>query len=346
MQPTTVSALKDSGFYLATKIENAAELIEMLHYVDFLAQLNAVDIGKLELPFEGNKFTLTKSEVTKLFFGHIEAKKEEIKAAVVPIPDRVLETIKSNLASTRVNMRERALRDVRVWSHEARDLYNSAEEKLANAVKRKKEIMSVAFDDPADAIRKVVAGLPSTNWDFLSYDSYEKRLHFSSRSDILLVHKVPEAGLSYEMNCGKFKCTIDLITMRTRIKPYSGCVTQEDMEDPDSDWNIHPNVNSDGVICWGNAVSTIEEAHLGGDILKTLQVLDALLPNYGQPAYVDIEQFQKDINKRDERLRNDRGQKEETPEAETTGDEEFVTEEDDGDYEFDGTEDGDNDDDL
>lgn len=315
MTTMTVSALKDSGFYLVKeKVENAAELIEMLHYIDFLAQINAVDIGNLELPLEGDSFKLTKSDVTKLFFGHIENKKEEIKAAVVPIPANTLEDIKNSLVNTRDNMRHQQTRIIKQWRDDARFRYHDGDELLSQAVKKHRELNSITFDDPAEAIDKVVNGLPATNWDFHEYDSHDKTISFVSRSDVLLTHKIPEAGMSYELNCGKFRCEIHLENMRVKVVAHKGCVTDRDSSEPDVDEvNIHPNVNSDGSVCWGNAAGTFEECSMAGDILKVLQILDALLPNYGQPPYCDIETFQKDINNRDERLRKLREQQEKMP---------------------------------
>lgn len=323
MSSTTmkVADLKKDGFYLVKEsIKNADELIDMLYYIDFLAQNNMVDPGEMALPIEEDTFKLTKSEVTALFFGHIEEHKEVLQAAAVSIPESEFARLSEHVVKNRSAYYETKMRTISDYRARAERCIADAENLLTMAVQKNLEINFIRGEDPLIAVKALVDGLHKTNWNFLGFSMGV--LSLKSRSDIMLVHKVPEAGISYDLNCGKFVMQITLSNMAIKMIGDEGSVSSNMGEG----WYIHPHVGSSSHVCWGNAKASAEEARLKGDILKTVQIIDALLPNYGSNPFILIGDFHKNIEKRDERLRREREQKDKAPEPQTGpfADQEFI----------------------
>lgn len=86
-QGVRVGDLKAGAFTRTKKdFKNSTEAINILNFLDFLAQNNNASADDLLLPVEKGEWKLTRAEATKLFFSHLEKATEEAKANI-KLPD-------------------------------------------------------------------------------------------------------------------------------------------------------------------------------------------------------------------------------------------------------------------
>jgi hypothetical protein len=326
-QNLKVRDLKEGAFArLKAEFKNPTDAIEILNYIDFLAQNNSMSADDMELPFksgERHEWKLTRAEVTQLFFGHLEAKSEEIKKSVV-LPDdsaqkAILDAMKARANSAKAAFEQRI--DSNVAS--AMDFLRRANDSLIMARKMREEAEALSTPDAfALRLKAVVDGLPSTNWNFHKFAN--NTLEFVSRSDIMLRHIEPKAGLHYELNCGKFRLAFRLDQMVPKLFAHERCVPSGvSGVHP----NIHPHVSTMNEICFGNAAASYAQAQVSGDILAIIKIIDALLPNYGDQPFVSIANFKKAIEERDRREKENYGKKKEAPGSSGATDEDILDDE-------------------
>lgn len=301
----TVRDLKAGAFSRVKEdFKNPADAIEILNYIDFLAQNNSMSADDLELPFlnDGTKkeWKLDRAETTKLFFGHVEAKSEELKKNV-KLPDEAARAAILAAANTRKEASKRRIVDQeKNHIRQATEYYQHAQNQLGEARKMREQIELMEGTDDTKRLQELVDGIAATNWNFHEFKN--GYMFFVSRSDIILRHIEPKAGLNYELNCGKFKLEIKMDNMSVRMLAFERCVPAGA---PFT--NIHPHVNTSGGVCFGNGEATAAEARVSGDILKMLRLLDALLPNYGEVPFIGIKDFKRAIDYRDRLERENYG---------------------------------------
>lgn len=300
----SVGYLKEGGYY-KTKEEfsNAADAQEILLYIDFLCQNNATSVDDMKLPFkpgEKNKvWKLSRAEVNDLFFSHLEKKKADEKSNV-RLPDEderklILNHLKNQKLRYKRNIQDEVDGHI-IDLRETMDAVNGYIEKIRD----KRSILE--SDDgilEEERLRKLIEELPSTNWDFNQITS--SHISFVNRSEVILRHSNPSAGLNYELNCGKFLCEIHLASMNVRMRRHKRNAPTR---------NPHPHVHRDGDVCFGNGADAYNDARINGDILTILKLLDRMLPNYGGNPYVSLEDLMKDLEKRDALEREEYGKKE------------------------------------
>lgn len=301
-----VGDLKANGYARArTEFPNTADVIEMLNYVDFLAMNNACSADDLPLPVvSGEQWKLTRSELTQLFFGHIDKKREaDLKNIALPNPD--IQKALAELSKRRKGQSLEALRRrVSEYLAEHDALVGSAYDYLSRARKTREEIDMIEGGDLSQKmVDDLIKALQETNWNFHKYNG-RNVIEFVNRADVMLRYIEPKAGIRYELNCGKYKISVNLDTMQEMMAGHMGTVTNDIVR------NIHPHIAETGRVCWGNAEQTIRDAKLRGDLATVLRVTDSLLQNYNEASpYVRIPEFATAIRIRDERERSKHGQK-------------------------------------
>jgi len=86
-------------------------------------------------------------------------------------------------------------------------------------------------------------------------------------------------------NLGKFGAAFNLVDKKIYVTPYSG-------NKEGGDLYIHPHINSDGRICWGNISSEAEKAVSGLNLIKVFNFLHGLLNSYtGNAPYTLLSNF-------------------------------------------------------
>lgn len=304
-----VGDLKQGAFEKAKEtFSNHKDAIDILNFIDFLAQNNSVSADDVELPYadgEKHEWKLTRAEVTQLFFGHLEAKKEDIAKSVVLPDDKaekaIVKAVLDRMESAKGQLRASTESAIAT----AQQHFNHGYTCLANARKHQDQL-----DQPQDT-SSVLAGLQDalkiSNWNFHSFNG--TRIKFVSRADVILRHIDQKAGMHYELNCGKFELSFAISDMVPRLIAYERCIP------PSTSRHIHPHVSWDGKICFGNAQDAANRAIMSGDIPKLLRLIDALLPNYGDNPYIRISEFSANIEARDKLERDNYGKKSKTGKA-------------------------------
>ncbi len=303
--PLKVSDLKANAFLaLKDRFTNHHDALEILNYINFLAQNNSVSADEVELPYPSTgapvRWELDRAAATKLFFGHLEAKAAEIQKSIVLPDEKAQAEITKALKARAVSHKQNTIARIREIREEAESYMDSAQTSLHKARKIEEELEAFTEFPHEKRIEAILAALPALNWNFHKITG--EKLEFVSRADIMLRHIEPKAGLNYELNCGKFRTVIHLSQMTPKVLPYQHCIPAEISP------HIHPNVDCSGT-------HTAIEATVKGDIVALLRLLDALLPNYGSPPYVNIKDFKNHIDQRDKLERENYGKKEKEAEG-------------------------------
>ena len=278
----TVRDLKAGAFSRVKEdFKNPADAIEILNYIDFLAQNNSMSADDLELPFlnDGTKkeWKLDRAETTKLFFGHVEAKSEELKKNV-KLPDEAARAAILAAANTRKEASKRRIVDQeKNFIRQATEYYQHAQNQLGEARKMREQIELMEGTDETKRLQELVDGIAATNWNFHEFKN--GYMFFVSRSDIILRHIEPKAGLNYELNCGKFKLEIKMDNMSVRMLAFERCVLRA-LPSRTSTPRQHV-----GRRMLRQRRSHGSRARVSGDILKMLRLLDALLPELRRGAF-------------------------------------------------------------
>lgn len=315
-QPYKLGDLKAGAFAaVRSDFKNPKDAIDIINFIDFLAQNNSTSADELEMPFlKGDKheWTLDRAAATKLFFGHMEKQEAEGKKNVI-LPDAAAQeaigaAMKARLVDGSRTVKER----IRAKKAEADAFMLNVQSCLSQARKLQEEIDAISGMDPAERIKAVVEKLAGTNWNFHKFGG--NTLEFISRSDVMLRHIDPKAGFHYELNCGKFRLCVSLSNMQIKVYGHERTAYAE----YDCAF-IHPHISSTSSICWGNGADTAHEAQVSGDIIKLIQLIDNLLPHYNADSpYIKIEEFKRKLEKRDEREKKKHEEKEKAAKAGAT----------------------------
>lgn len=311
-----VGELKDGAFAaVKAHFKNHKDAIDILNFLDFLAQNNSVSADDLELPITKGvelEWNLDRASVTKLFFSHLEEREAAGKAkAVLPNEAAQKELIKAmnQRAQNFVAQVEREVADLRA---RATVRMNEAMFLLSSAFTKREELNAIRGKDTSWRITSLMEGLPATNWDFMR--SSGALIYFVSRTDVILRHIDKTAGLHYELNCGKFMLRFDLTNMSVKMFCH-----ERNAPSHEGETNLHPHISTSGTVCWGNASDAVGIAMTNGDILKILQIIDNMLPHYNPSSpYITIEDFKTALGRRDKREREKHAQKEKQKEAAAT----------------------------
>lgn len=319
-----VKDLKAGAFSrLKAEFSNHADAIEIMNYIEFLAQNNSTSADELELPYPAEeklkKWELTRAEATALFFGHIEAKNEELRKSVVLPSDDAQKAIIAAMKSREAQAKASITARLATHTLNAADYNRRANSELALARNLNEQLELMDGSGASETrMTKIMDALASTNWNFHRING--TKLEFISRTEVMLRHIEPKAGMHYELNCGKFKVSIDLNGMYVNLQRHERCAVG-------GHW--HPHVDSQGTICFGNGAATYNQAVVNGDVLAILQLIDKLLPNYGDQPYVTINNFKKGIDERDrlEREAYGKAKGQKTTQAGTADDQEILDDE-------------------
>ncbi len=317
-----VSDLKAGAFTGAKDLfSNSATAIEILNFIEFLGQNNSMSVDDLEIPYkpgEKTEWKLTRAEATKLFFGYQEAKATDIKSKIIVPNLDAQKAIGVAMKSRLANSLESIKNTVKDNMRQAGDYDRAALDYLTRARKAQEQLEDMTNFDPAKRIQDVIEQLQFTNWNFHKFHS--NCLEFVSRSDVMLRHIEPKAGINYELNCGKYLARINLSSMTMSMLRYernapTTCVP-------------HPHVKSDGHICFGNAADAYNKAVVAGDIVALLKILDAMLPNYNPASpYTSIENFKIALQERDRLEKEAYGKKNKTGEDVAITDQDILDDE-------------------
>lgn len=312
-----VGELKANGYSLAkSKFKNTDSVFEILNYIDFLAMNNSTSADELELPEQGEEWKLTKAEANDLFFGYIEKKGKEVNL----LGDRAKSVVDSYI----IQRQSRITSEIESRIEDFIYRYNDHNRQLFDLMRKirdnrhRLEIIKSSSDNGSDLIVSGIdEAIKQTNFDFLEVDG--RKIVFVHRADLILRYINPSAGIRYELNCGKFQVSIDFSSMNVEVTGYSNYVPNN------INAHIHPHIDNEGGICWGNASQDYRDAAQVGDVGKILRIIDALLQTYNEDSpYISINMFAQCINERDERERI----KHETPQEEEECEEVFDDEED------------------
>lgn len=319
-----VGDLKAGAFSVAKRdFKNSAEAIDIINFLDFLAQNNSVSADDLPLPYEkgksGQEWKLSRADATRLFFGHIEANADKAKQNIKPIDEAakaaIAKAIKERNGNALRTMESKVKSEIEQADAHMRELVN----RLRNARKCQEDVDNMKGQDFATRTLELCNKLGETNWNFHVFAN--GWLEFVSRTDVILRHIEEKAGLRYELNCGKFRARFNMADMQVNVVGLERTVPRG---------HIHPHVNQGGSVCFGNGADAYHQAVVSGDFIVVLKLLDNMLPHYNSASpYISIVSFKAALDERDRLEREAHAKKEKAkaagiPEGASIDDEEIL----------------------
>lgn len=306
-----VSDLKAGGYHRAkNEFVVPATVLEILGYIDFLSMSNSFDAANLELPIKGEDGKLyldvpvTDSKIDRtfinaLYFSFVEKEKANV---VVTKPDDNVKKAILNAVERRKKSRVEAIkRSIVEQRNNALRYMEDAHSFIRQARTKELEISDITGADQTVYVEKMIESLSETNFNFHRYFEGDNMIEFVNRSDVILKYQDARLGLDYALNCGKYKLRINLNEMGVKLSKHINNVGGNEM---------HPHALHDHRPCWGNAADTITNAMIAGDVATIIRVVDSLLTNYNPSSpYIGINDFQRRVVERDERMAKEYGQR-------------------------------------
>ena len=216
--------------------------------------------------------------------GHGLALLETMKADVVKATQIDFDTRIKNAT----NHKESA-----IHSYEQRKL--QAQTYLASALSYREDIekysrlKALGADDTRD-YDAITAILDNSFWCFVKYGNETKNAYFCTAQPVVVRHINPAAGIHTEVDLGYMMVNINIKTLSMYVQPFYGNLEHI------SRGYIHPNIGSDGDICWGTAYDEYGELIKKRDYKGLMDLACGLLMNYsdGSP-YHSLEAFKSEL---------------------------------------------------
>lgn len=279
---------------------NPADIIKLISYVDILAMNNNKNADELIFPFEHElgvknlpKIKLLKKDINQLFFSLLEDVAEEELVLSAEIEDIIKATRKKYVE----NQKSQYRKEINSLKSKACERMDAANDLLRSANDLYKKLDLIEGDSKAASrIENIRHALKTTNWEFYEITGgYQGPfIHFVNKADIILKHSLPEQGIDYELNCGKYRAQINLNFAGLVVHKHTNAITNSTA--------IHPHVLDGKTPCWGNGSATYSKAATEGDISALLKLLDGLLRTYNiDNPYVSINNFSQLIKDRDDK---------------------------------------------
>lgn len=268
--------------------EKRASQVETVKYIEMVAATSGIDISNWdcqEVFGEGNSNAITtnKNEVNRRLF----EKAENIRSALPPanvsteLSEVIRESIKQISARAIADQIARAEDRAASLLQDSRQTYRRFEQYLTEAASHRASVAMLRNSD-LNIDLQVQTINNSNYWEYVGIEGGQ--IVFMNRSDVIVAHKNQAAGIDITVNLGKYKVYISLSEAKLRVKQGSNNINSRGY--------IHPHVNSDGYVCWGNAADAAAKALSKMDIVQIMGLLGSVLVAYtpGTP-YQSIEEF-------------------------------------------------------
>lgn len=253
--------------------ENREAHINVVNHIDMLANSTQIDISDwniLEIfgSGEGKKLITDFAAVNDRFFEHYRATRPDPKD--LTLDERMSQRVRE-IAQTQVAGRILEMESNReAHFKQASKYYKEYEKEMSAGAKLGQELIVFRRDGargPQQQIEKILSQ------NFWGTPAVEGRwLYLTTNNDCVLAVKNKAAGIDLRVDLGKFAVKVDLQTLSTKVLPLEG--------NSHIDGHIHPYINGDGEICWGNAKSAAHRFIRSGDFVGLMTLLAALLTQY------------------------------------------------------------------
>lgn len=268
-------------------------------YLGWLASSMNVDIGRWDLlkifgTPDGKSLITDKRQINTIFSNKVEGLKKkqtenaaQVVAAVENMPEltKVLENGFRTVWNTARKEQERQLKSA---YDQVDQLNRHIAVYMARAAEAQKRLSQMVDNlEPVKAVQKELhEALKEGTWVNPVVDS--NFLWLNTPNNIRLIHKNRAAGIDCELDVGQFAVRIDLHSFDLKVFPYKNNIISTGGYRA----VYHPHVNSQGNVCWGNALETVAALRRTFNIGKILSLLYVLLNSYDSGApYVHLHAF-------------------------------------------------------
>lgn len=241
-------------------------------YVQSLCHRSGIPLE--QVPLEQFSACKTKTEVNKVLF--MEIMPSIIKQPFTGFPDDMAEFLSGNRFGFNAMEYNRIKRDRDNTARRLRERRNAYQLELENLAAYEDKLLELIFVDRTEELaadlRKIAEG---NTWEFVSFIASNGAIEFKARNDVIVTHKLSQAGIDMQVNFGRMRAVYYPKNGRILVHPAAdGCVSLDD-------GYFHPHVDSsDYFVCWGNAESTYETCMRNRTPAKAFDALWLLLNTY------------------------------------------------------------------
>jgi hypothetical protein len=268
------------------------EQIEATRYIELLAsqtgtRIESWDILKLFSAGKGKVLIVDKTEINQRFFSQLEAIKVTTLTEVSVLDSETFKKI-DEVSKGRVKVGKKNSNSIEALKKRQASYLQMIEKYLLRAnqytekasnLEKQLNVLESKRTNYASQINEL---LKENFWEFRRLN--DRTVELVTRTDIILRHRNPAAGVNLSVNMGRYLVQLDLFWNTVSVWPYKDNVLVNGYP--------HPHITSGGSICWGNASSVIAKAMPRGDLLTVFRLLASILTSYndGSP-YVSLEHF-------------------------------------------------------
>lgn len=235
------------------------EQIQVINYIHRLGQSTLTDVSDWDLKKvfgsgNGNTLVVDKNEINKRFFSN-----RPVTKAAPDISKRLLNGLvdkKNKAKNLEITKRTKILiKEMNACNARIRRI--SRDIVINN---KKLELMSKW----SGKIKEVVS---SGNWEFIK--ATDKELVFVNSSNVVISRVNGTAGVAQRFDFGKYKVQVNRRSLRLVVRNFKDNVSVNG--------HIHPFIDTDDSVCWGNAEDSINKAIGDKDLVSIMNILNTLL---------------------------------------------------------------------
>jgi len=274
--------------------ETKASNLAILNYIKHLGDTSSVNIAAWDIESlfsdktnkkQSLELIKNRNEINKIFFTEVERTRSDNSSAISNIEKILTKNFDTILTKRKNDKKRRFENEIQSKQEDLNTYIQYTANKTAEIVRLRTEILSL---DNINASDKIVSDLK----EILSGNFYEfieianDCIVFKTKNDIVNTLIKPSAGLNIKVNLGKFKISINLMSLSIKIYGYENNVMARDTF-------VHPHVSRDGNVCWGNVSEQAANYLTSLDLKNTLLLLATLLVTYNENnPYAPLYEFE------------------------------------------------------